>query len=715
MTTIPDPTAVETTSRSVAEIEAYANLLRESRDVAQAAEDTSEPTAEAVLPVIRHLVRGRYHSGGVGFQLELRVDVDGRRPMRRVSGDFFQVSGGTTNYFGSFIVHAPSIVVTATQIKIEGLGVYTWAAAAPLVRVTIPRVPTHLPHAAATVQFVRPPNSPGASYVCPFVSAAFRSIDWELDCVPGAVAFQSYQTGSLPQPAGSQARTLTVPETYAEGGLELRPAGVSNIVPVAGSGGNGWNDAELHNAMVNHFSLFANKPQWKVWTFVAGSYEGGGVRGIMFDYQNAFQRQGCAVFHDAIQGNDAFSLRAALRTYVHELGHAFNLLHSWQKNLATPPAPLGPSSGFGDLSWMNYPQNYQPGGTAGYWAAFPFQFTDNELIHLRHGFYKNVVMGANSFGIGAADLDPELFDEPIVDESGLTFEVRTRNETFEYGEPVVIELKLSTTDLRGRRTHDHLHPKDGLVTVAIRQPSGRTIAYRPFLQRCVEIEELVELNDERRSIYDSAYIGFGRDGFYFEQPGVYLVRAQYIAADGSRVVAPVRRITVRTPLSAADQRVGELLLGEQQGQLLALLGSQSGSLSEGNTKLDELLAEYPGHPLAAYAKLAKGVDAEHEFKDVTADKHLMVLPPRPEESVRLLTEVVDMSVADGRIDNITLNMAVSKLAGAHVQLGERDQAAALLDRTPDLFADRGVTNPKVLDDIRQRAAARKSELLDQQQ
>jgi hypothetical protein len=47
--------------------------------------------------------------------------------------------------------------------------------------------------------------------------------------------------------------------------------------------------------MVNHFSLHADRPQWKVWMLVATSYDGGGVRGIMFDYNDAFQRQGAAV------------------------------------------------------------------------------------------------------------------------------------------------------------------------------------------------------------------------------------------------------------------------------------------------------------------------------------------------------------------------------------------------------------------------------------
>ncbi len=130
------------------------------------------------------------------------------------------------------------------------------------------------------------------------------------------------------------------------------------------------------------------------------------------------------MFYDAIKGTDAASQRAQLRTYVHELGHAFNMMHSWQKNLASPPAPLGPNGGLGDLSWMNYAWKYQPpppapGGENAYWADFPFQFTMNERVHLRHGFYRKVVMGANAFGTGAAEVDPEFFAEPVVDNSGL--------------------------------------------------------------------------------------------------------------------------------------------------------------------------------------------------------------------------------------------------------------------------------------------------------
>ena len=105
--------------------------------------------------------------------------------------------------------------------------------------------------------------------------------------------------------------------------------------------------------MVNHFSLFAEH----------AAVEGLDARrhlarGRLPRDHVRLQRQLPAAGLRRVlrrdQGHGSGSQRAQLRTYVHELGHAFNLLHSWQKNLADPPQPLGPNSGFGDLSWMNY-------------------------------------------------------------------------------------------------------------------------------------------------------------------------------------------------------------------------------------------------------------------------------------------------------------------------------------------------------------------------
>jgi len=664
------------------------------------------------FPLPRRYVKGRYRSTSGSWLLTLRVDVDGSRPTNRISGDFFSVSGATTSYFGSFVLQSPSITKTATQVRVEGTGTFTWPAGAPKIRLTIPRAFVFQPPKPATLEFLTTSNAAGATYLCTYESTFFRTVAYEQDSVAGVVPFLSYDTGSLPQPPGSPARTLSVPGAYAEAGIELLTTGGANVVPGTDAGANAlWSDSELHASMENHFSRFANAPSWQVWMLVATSHEGG-YRGIMFDYADAFQRQGSAVFYDAIKGTDTASQRAQLRTYVHELGHAFNLLHSWQKDLGTPPAPLGDNHGLGDLSWMNYAWKYQPsqgpGGEPGYWSGFPFQFTDNELVHLRHGFYRDVIMGSNSFGTGAADVDPDLFDTPLVDHSGLALDLRTAKPGFAYGEPVVVELKLSGTSLNPRDTHGYLHPNDDLVSIAVQQPSGATKVFRPLLRHCVDEDRTIGLGVATPSLYDSAYIGFGQNGFLFDTPGTYRLRASYVAGDGSRVLSPVLRLRVRPPATAADEAAGELLLGEEQGKLLALLGSDAPRLQNGRDAITTLITEYAEHPLAVYGRMVEGVNEQRQFKQLTADKKLHIREANGAAAAALLAEVATASADDAAgVDNITLNMVLRTQAKAEAKAGNTERASQVLDGMVELFENKGL-NPLVVENIKAQAQETRS-------
>ncbi|WP_206059487.1 hypothetical protein, partial [Nonomuraea zeae] len=365
------------------------------------------------------------------------------------------------------------------------------------------------------------------------------------------------------------------------------------------------------------------------------------------------------------------------------------------------PQPLGPDGGFGDLSWMNYVQNYRPGGEPGYWAAFPFQFTDPELVHLRHGFFRDVAMGANAFGTGAAEIAP--FEQPVEDLSGLRLELRAK-ESYELGEPVVIEFKLSYTG-EPRVTHGHLHPDTEFTQVSITQPGGRTVLYQPMMRHCVDSSPQIQLDAGNPAMYRSAYVGHGRDGHYFQQPGEYQVRAQYIAADGSRIVSPACPVKVRLPVSRDDHLVAELMLGEEQGKLFSLQGSDSPTLRSGNEALDEVIDRYGAHPLATYARLVKGLNAEREFKALTAGKRLRVRPPDPKQGIEQLTQVA----RDPGLDNITLNLVMRRLARAEARQGDLERANAVMDQMVATFAAKGV-NPIVMGQIRQQAELTKSAL-----
>lgn len=599
------------------------------------------PIPPIPLP-IKKAVSGCYAGALGAFQVELRVDVDRTRPMKRVSGDFYQTVGKTTSYFGSFVVDSPALTVSSSKVVVKGKGRFTFSAGAPVVQVTIPRVNILQPQAAATLQFFTVTNSPGASYHCPFLSLHFRTVRIETDSVSNLVGspFASYNTGALP--SGGSARNVSVASAFGEAGIGMVPTAGNNVIDISGAGvGATWSNAELHASMQTHFTLWSDVQQWCVWQLAAQRHDyGGGLYGIMFDQQGR-QRQGCAVFHEGIGGASAEQQRLQLYTYVHELGHCFNLLHSWQKSLASPPKPDRPDS----LSWMNYPWNYPKGGPAAFWSSFDFLFDDEELIHLRHGFRNDVIMGGNNFIVGSA-LGREVLADPISDESGLALAISTHQRSFALGEPVVLQLKLKTTTTRGRRAHTWLHPDFGMVRIVISKPNGQVVAYEPMIDHLVgERQQMLGVDDE---VQDSAYIGYGKGGFYFDQPGQYRVRAAYAALDGSQVLSEIVTIRVRYPVTQDEDTLADLFMGDDQGVLLYLQGSDNSSLRSGNEAFDEVIDRFGAHPMATYARMVKGINAGRVFKTVNAGKGrpVTVRAANKEESIALLSMAVNSHVLD---------------------------------------------------------------------
>ncbi|MFC5744714.1 hypothetical protein [Actinomadura rugatobispora] len=626
----------------------------------------------------------------------VRVDLDGLGATRQFSGDFYATNGATQNFHSSFRVSAPVIAASATEVTASGntqwkppIGNGTSTGTA---KITIPRVTETSPNPNLRVEFRYDDGNTGV-YDLPYESAYLRTVDVEIDAMAGRAALASYNTAddAVAGPPDYVDRRLTIASALGEAGIEMRTAGTVNEVGTADSGADlKWSDSELHTAMVNNFSGHAETEQWKLWTFVASLHVNGST-GVMFDVSEGKQRQGMAVFYDQIRDQAGYF---QLGLYVHELGHCFNLQHSWQKNVSG--APLGPRDGRGDLSWMNYWNLYiAEDGSSGwdvYWSRFPFTFTANELAHLRHAFRYDIIPGgANWAAQGSAAYNTQdaalaAMDAPIVDDSGLALTLSAR--PFAYGEPVTVEIKLAR-DGRDVTVHRDLSPKSEYLAIAITSPSGATRLFRPLARECKGHgdDTLTTLTADQPALYDSAYLGSGADGQYFTDPGLYTVRALYIAPDGSRVVSPDLTIRIRLPRTGDDQDAGELLMGDQAGTLMALLGSDSAALQAGNDALAELSDRFPGHPLAVYSRLAQGANAGRHYQHLR-DGQIHVRQPATKDAITQLTAAVDASTGPGGLNGITLNAAMRRLATVHAKAGDQTAADATLDRMVDHFRAR---------------------------
>lgn len=636
-------------------------------------DDTASIQPIIPIPIVKNKVYGRYRGQLGNFEVELRVDIDGANALQKVSGDYFMISGQTKSYFGSFVADSITTTIANGVIIITGTTSTTWATSYKKLKIAIKQTLFFQPLAPAMMQWFHvSTNAPGAAYVCNNFSRAFRTVRLEQDRTSGVVPFVSYNTGSLP--SGGVPRVLSVNGAYAEAGVEMNTAGISNVVPMALAGADAkWTNAELHNAMINHFSLYQNNPAWNVWLLHAYEHiNGPGLYGIMFD-QTGLQRQGAAVFYRGIGGASAEQQRLQLYTCVHELGHCFNLLHSWQKSLATPPKPNIVNS----LSWMNYPWGY-PGGAVAFWNHFAFKFDPVELTHIRHGFRNNVIMGGNPFTVGSSLQDiGGLFEDNIENSTNLELELEAK-KTYLLGEPVVLETKLKTTSTKNNRVISSLHVNYGFVTIGIKKPSGETLVYEPLAEMCIEPEHSI-LNSSNPGVYESSYIGFGKQGFIFDQAGTYQLRAVYYHEDGSRIVSDTLTLRVKYPADKHDDEVAELLLTEEVGYLLAFMGSDAPYLKKGNDALNQLVDKYKTHPLAVYAQFVKGVNEQRTFKTITPDKTMEVRVPDFTAGEILLSEVIEKSKVGRGLDNISLNQSMQILAKAYQREGNLKAAESTVE------------------------------------
>jgi hypothetical protein len=121
------------------------------------------------------------------------------------------------------------------------------------------------------------------------------------------------------------------------------------------------------------------------------------IYGIMISRKEK-KRLRCAVFQSSTGWQSAEEKRFRLFIYVHELGHCFNLHHPWEKPQDNSSIEAGR---YATLSWMTLPWRYysseESRGEEAFWEAFNFQFSNSELMQLRHGFRNNVIFGGNQF------------------------------------------------------------------------------------------------------------------------------------------------------------------------------------------------------------------------------------------------------------------------------------------------------------------------------
>ncbi|MFN0029846.1 MAG: hypothetical protein ACKV2O_22045 [Acidimicrobiales bacterium] len=554
-------------------------------------------------------VSGRYEGDAGTQRLVLRVDIDPRSTdspvMSRVSGDFYRVFTirlpgrppiTWSTYLESWIVDHPEVTWSRCSVAITGAIRY-WKGTHPAtdIQITIPWG-TFKAAGPAAVE-LRPSGAAVTSFACARVSDCFRDLELEVDVcqsVNAVPVLPTYNThGHDNRPATLRQRDLTIETAYREAGVcvTLRPE--RTMVDDSGPQHTSWSVAELHDAMETHYQRYGQSwPNWRMWGLLAGQYDSPSVGGIMFDARAAYggagrapERQGFAVFrshqwfnqlveHPTTQAQfDA--VRQLLYTWVHEAGHAFNLLHSWDK--ARPDS----------LSWMNYAWKYDnQNGAGSFWANSMLQFDDEELVHIRHGDRASVVMGGDQWGSGGHLESPYSF----IQEPGAPLELLVRGRGYyEALEPVTVELRLRNLLDLEFAVDARLAPEYGNVLIEIRKPNGLVVPFSPISCQIAAPELRVlrpaGVDDGSDRYSELVLVAYGSDGHLFSDPGDYLIRAVYTASDQVIAVSNTERLRVGSPHNEETDRLALELHHDQAGLALALEGSRSRHLETGMSTL----------------------------------------------------------------------------------------------------------------------------------
>jgi hypothetical protein len=478
-----------------------------------------------------------------------------------------------------------------------------------------------------------------------FESPYFHPVEFEIDCTADAKPVIAIQTHAHPnRPASLPSETLTVQKVYQRAGFEVSTSPGASIVPLGGAGGNGqWSDQEMHDAMQVYWSKFANKSQWALWTFFAAQHEQGySLGGVMFDDIGPNHRQGTSIFTNSfiqdVPGGDpnpaAWVNRMVFWTAVHEMGHAFNLAHSWQKALTNPGVPWIPLANDPEArSFMNYPFRVS-GNQSAFFSNFQFRFTDQELLFLRHAPSRFVQMG------NAAWFDHHGFEQAnVLPEPTFRLEARVNraDARFEYLEPITLDLKLTNITRQPQLIEDKILQDLEHLTVIIKKEGKEARSFHSYAHYLWNEQKRV-LNPGQAT-YQSLFISAGRNGWDISEPGRYTVQL-CLHLDTEDIVSPPLQLRISPPRSYDEEYVAQDLFSDDVGRILSFDGSRV--LTTGLDALNTLVERLPESRAALHAKVALASTLVHEGKSLDMGR----LPDGPLASARNAQATLTLQRAD---------------------------------------------------------------------
>jgi hypothetical protein len=574
---------------------------------------------------------GRYAGGSPEIWIELRLDL---RECGIVSGDLYRLQPDSRHYVASFRTASggarengswPIVGQDEHDRRVEG-------------RLWLEPLSDPPDSLSGRIRFEGPLEGIPPRRSIPFalerLSSAFRTLGLEIESEEGVESIRGYPFSD---------RLMTIEEALAHAGIATYVTGIPDRIPRAAA--TGWEMAQLHALMSDLAQAPLHRRAWEIHMLILSYSDRAGLLGIMFDSSDNLPRQGTAIFADEIREIPGVDHdRKILQTAVHELGHALNLVHRFERVVGRADSP----------SFMNYDWRYRGGKRSDeFWNQFRFAFDRDELEFLRHSPLPPLIPGGAPFhsvsywADGNGGYSPYVPEVPLMGWE-LTLTPPEGGTLLDFAQPVYVRLMLTN---RSRRTVDVprflLDPKAGFTEIVIRRVHGgafvsggsQPLSFVPTMQRCFQWSARDDLRlAHGESLEDNANLTFGSAGFAFAEPGTYDVTALLVIFDEeSQRELVVRSNTVRirigTPRSREEERQAMDFFTEDVGLYLALGGSPA--LPRARQALSDIAGRRRRDrkdPLVAHIERAAGFDAQRSYVRFQ-DGRFQVTEARMEEAV----------------------------------------------------------------------------------
>ena len=605
-----------------------------------AVDDALNHLADAAAPVESALpADGRYALGNDALYVELRIDIAGSNI---VSGDIFAQTEGVREYLASFrsepgvtLVHDVGSVAIVAQDTAGGRaqGEITLTAVSEteiLAQLLLDEALLHLP-LRQTIHLTGR-----------FESEFMRDLGIEVNRENRVSTDVSWDFDG---------RIVTIESCFEEAGFNIFAAGRSDVIPSPSKGK--WHDSELHGLMVQYADEILDRPDWSLQLLMLKRSVASRLLGVMFDSgerdANQLPRQGAAVFTSPISRR-ADADRKLIQTSVHELGHALNLAHRFERQVGRADS----------TSFMNYDWRYLGGNNARkFWREFAFTFDPDELAFLRHGPRSAIIPGGEEFHTVAYWENTDGGYSPYVPEVpgtnlALSIQPPGNGGLFDFAQPVLLTVELENKSSANINLPWYLlDPKAGFVEMIIKRvdttedrdhPEGRT--FQPIAHRCFDLAQdpmAADIVPPMGKISNNVNLTFGSSGFTFASPGDYQVRAvltlSWVNGPTLTYRSNVLRIRVGYPRTRDEERDTMELFRWDVGHYIALGGSAA--LGEAHDTLQDIRNRRQGKakaikdPLVANIVRCEALLASRESVTYRDGKH-DVTPADPARARRLL-------------------------------------------------------------------------------